>query len=89
MLKVKSSLSYIARVRDFPAYKRVSAVQASWDVLYAARSGVIVVEVEARMAWRMSLSWRTQWEFAALETAECVASMVGHFLTPVTKSMRS
>ncbi|XP_038974376.1 uncharacterized protein LOC103716330 isoform X3 [Phoenix dactylifera] len=54
-----------------------------------ARSGVIVVEVEARIAWRMSLSWRTQWEFATLEAAEFVPSMVGHYLSPVTKSMRS
>jgi hypothetical protein len=33
---------------------------------------VIVVEVKARMAWKMSLSWQTQWEFVVLETTELV-----------------
>jgi hypothetical protein len=51
--------------------------------LYEVRSGVIFVEVEARTAWRMSLSWRTQWEFAAME-AELVVSMTGHTFVPVT-----
>ena len=89
MLKDSSSLSCITRVLDFPAYKRVRAVQASWDVLWAAMRGVMVVEVEARMAWRISLSLRIHWEFIALEAEELSSSMVGHFLSPVTKSMIS
>ena len=39
MHKDKSSLSCITRVLNLPAYKRVSVVQASWDVLWATRRG--------------------------------------------------
>ena len=56
--------------------------QASYEVLEAAMRGVIVVEVDAKIALSMSLSWRTQWFM--IEADEEVPSEIGHTDFPVT-----
>jgi hypothetical protein len=59
-IKVSSSFNYIARVLDRLAYRFFSFFQASGDVFAVSMSDVIEGDVKARIALRISLSYRTQ-----------------------------
>ena len=81
-IKVSSSFNCIACVLDMVAYRGFNFFQASWEVFDVAMSGVIEEDVEARIALKISLSYRTQWDLC--NSSVGVAAEEGHRMVPST-----